>query len=284
MSYSNVRANEVGVQLKKPFVGIAIITILLIFASLAYNLISPVNIASASNESGLQLTVEGLVENPLNLNGSEILAMPASTVNAELVCVDFPGKILMEGNWTGIKLRTLLEEAKPLPSAIKVAFFAADGYSTDLTVETAMRDDIILAYEKDGVSFTNLRLVVPGKWGYKWISQLTRIELVDYNFLGHWESSGYSDEADFGSNGVPPLTNLKPWEPESSPTPSPATSPSPSPTQPPITSPAPLDQPTPSPESLEGISIPTEAVYAIAVSVVAVVLVATVTFVRKRKH
>ena len=230
--------------MKKTFAGLATISIMLIFASLAFNLMSPEKSAIASIDLGWQLTVDGLVENPLNLSGAEILAMPASTVDAALVCVDFPGKILMQGNWTGIKLRTLLDEAKPLPSAIKVAFFAADGYCTDLTVETAMHDDIILAYENENASLSDLRLVVPGKWGYKWISQLTRIELVDYNFLGRWESSGYSDEADWGSNGAPPTTRFSPSLPDSSPTPSPTTSPSPPTTQPPVTSPDPFDEST----------------------------------------
>jgi len=267
--------------LKKTFAGIATIAILFILISFAFNSITPAKSATPDFEAQWQLTVAGLVENPLNLSWTEIVAMPKSTVNAALVCVDFPGKIVMQGNWTGIKLRTLLEEAKPLPSAIKVAFFAADGYSTDLTVETAMRDNIILAYEKDGAPLNDSRLVVPDKWGYKWISQLTRIELVDFNFLGRWESAGYSDEADVGSGGGPSLRDLGPSFPFS-PTPPPATSPSPSPTQPPITSPAPLDQHTPTPEPSEGMSIPTEAVYTIVASVVAVVLVAVLTFVRKK--
>ena len=64
-----------------------------------------------------------------------------------------------------------------------------------------MREDIILAYEKDGERLSEkTRLVVPGKWGYKWISQLTRIELVNYDFKGFWESRGYSDEADITSS------------------------------------------------------------------------------------
>jgi hypothetical protein len=188
----------------------------------------------------------------------------------------------MQGNWTGVKLRTLLEDAKPLPSAIKVAFFAADGYSTDLTMETAMRDNIILAYEKDGEPLNDLRLVVSGKWGYKWISQLIRIELVDFNFLGRWESAGYSDEADVGSSGGSSLRDLGPSFPSSSPTPPPATSPFPSPTQPPLTSPSPLGQPIPTPEPSARISIPSEAVYAIVASSVAVVLVAIFMVVRKK--
>ena len=183
--------------MKKTSAAIAItITIVLIIISLAYAFNSLANNATDNTDADWQLTVTGLVANPLNLSWTEIAAMPRSTVNAAIICVDFPTHIVEQGNWTGVKLRTLLEEATPSADAIKVAFYAADGYSTDLAIETATRDDIILAYEKDGEPLNNLRLVVPGKWGYKWISQLTHIELVDYDFLGFWESRGYSDEAD----------------------------------------------------------------------------------------
>jgi hypothetical protein len=277
---------------KTSFAGIATtITIALVVISFAYNLISTANSENSTDTeinpavAEWQLTVTGLVENPLKLSWTEIVAMPKSTVNAALICVDFPNNMVAQGNWTGIKLQTLLEEAKPSADAIKVAFYAADGYSTDLPVETAMRDDIILAYEKDGSPLNDLRLVVPGEWGYKWISQLTRIELVDYNFLGFWESRGYSDEAavSAGSSSTDKFTSSMPnvGAPSPSPTTPPATSPSPSPSQPPITSPAPL-QPTPTPEPSKSLSIPTEAVYTIAASVIAVVLVFVLTLVRKR--
>jgi DMSO/TMAO reductase YedYZ molybdopterin-dependent catalytic subunit len=161
----------------------------LIIVSLAYITIYPVSIVAADTEANLsvadwQLTVTGLVETPLTLNWTEIKAMPTSTVDAAIICVDFPGTIVTEGEWTGVKLRTVLEASEPSDDAIKVAFYADDGYSTDLTVEAAMCDDVIIAYEKDSSTLDSLRLVVPDKWGYKWISQLTRIELVDYNFLG----------------------------------------------------------------------------------------------------
>ena len=279
------KLTQLAFKLKKTFTGIATtIAILFILTSFAYNLVPPANSATPDTEIDWQLNVTGLVANPLNLSWTEIVAMPKSTVNAALICVDFPNKIVMQGNWTGIKLRTLLEEAEPLPNAIKVGFYAADGYSTDLTIETAMRDDVILAYEKDGAPLNDLRLVVPGKWGYKWISQLTNIALVDFNFLGRWESAGYSDEANItqGTQSVKDLQSLF-KVPES--TPPPITSPSPSPSQPPIPSPTPLDQSSPPPaESSEGMSITTETVYAIAASVVAVVLVVGLTFVRKRTN
>jgi DMSO/TMAO reductase YedYZ molybdopterin-dependent catalytic subunit len=159
-----------------------------------------------SNSAEWQLIITGLVEHELNLSLTELAAMPQTTVNAAIICVDFPGRVVAEGNWKGVNLWFLLEMAGVSPDAVKVAFYANDGYSTDLTVETAKREDIILAYEKDDVPLSEkLRLVVPGKWGYKWISQVASIELVDYDFKGFWESRGYSDDADItdGSSGQP---------------------------------------------------------------------------------
>jgi hypothetical protein len=206
------------------------ITVLFVLTSFTYNSIPPAKSATPT-EIGWQLTVTGLVEKPLNLNWIEIVAMTRSSVEANLICVDFPGQIVMQGNWTGVKLRTLLEEAKPLPSAIKVGFYAADGYSTDLTAGTAMRDDIILAYEKDGFPPDDLKSSLPDP-----IS-------------------------------TPPTT----------------TAPSQSPSQPPTTYPTPLDTSTPTPAPSENMYISTETVYTIAVSLVAVVSVVGLMFVRKRK-
>ena len=251
--------------------------------SLAYNPIPSASSADSTSTQEWRLIVTGLVNNPLNLSWADLVAMPKTTVNAALVCVDAPRTALMAGNWTGVKLRTLLEDAKVSAAAIKVGFHAADGYSTDLTVETAKRDDIILAYEKDGIPLYSLRLVVPGKWGYKWISQLTVIELVDYNFLGLWESQGYPDEANIGQ-GVQSLKDLISSLPLPSPTPTPTTSPPPSPSPPPAASPtpAPSQQPTPTPETLKGPFLPIEAVYATASSLAIVMVVFGVIVIRKR--
>jgi DMSO/TMAO reductase YedYZ molybdopterin-dependent catalytic subunit len=203
--------------------------------------------ADSAENAEWQLTVTGAVGHPLNLSWTEIVAMPKSTVNAALVCVDMPNYILAQGDWAGIKLRTLLEEAGISAGAIKVGFYAQDGYSTDLTVETAMRDDVILAYEKDGKPLDEtLRLVVPGKWGYKWIAQVVGIELFNYNFLGVWESRGYSDEAETAIGSGQALSS--PPSAEATPSPAPSPTQTPEPTQP--SSPAPSQSPSPTPTPL----------------------------------
>jgi DMSO/TMAO reductase YedYZ molybdopterin-dependent catalytic subunit len=173
------------------------------------------------------LTVKGLVEHPLNLNLTEITVMPSTSEYAVIYCVDFPNIPVTQGNWIGVKLSYLLNLAGADNTA-KVAFYASDGYSTDLSMQQAMQDDVILAYQLDGAQLTEtLRLVVPGHWGYKWISQVTTIELVGYNYLGRWESSGYSDEASITSNsGIPTKPGSPYWNFPQSPT-SPAVSPPP---------------------------------------------------------
>lgn len=154
------------------------------------------------------LLIDGLVEHPLNLSLEELTTLPKQTVVAALYCVDSPASPVRDGDeWTGVRLALVLERAQVSPSAVKVVFRAADGYSTDLTVSTAEREDVILAYQQNGEPLPEkLRLVVPGKWGYKWISTPDHIELVDYDFKGSWESRGYSDEAEVKpgpSNALP---------------------------------------------------------------------------------
>ncbi len=162
-----------------------------------------------TQEPTWRLVISGLVDHNLTLLSAEIKDLPKTTVNMSLICVDFPNYVVAQGDWTGVSLSLLLDQAGVSSEAIKVAFYARDGYSTDLTLETARRSDVILAYERDGIPLPEApRLVVPGKWGYKWISQISDIVLVNYDFKGKWESLGYSDEADITAR--PPRQSIIP--------------------------------------------------------------------------
>jgi DMSO/TMAO reductase YedYZ molybdopterin-dependent catalytic subunit len=150
--------------------------------------------------SDWMLLVDGHVLRPLNLSLDEIMAMPRSAVNAEIICLPSPGAspgiMVDSGNWVGVRLGFVLEETGLLSEAVKVAFYAEDGFTTDLTIEAASREDVLLVYEKDGEPLPEtLRLAAPGMWGYKWIKWLIRIEVVDYDFKGTYESMGFPDDA-----------------------------------------------------------------------------------------
>jgi len=172
-----------------------------------------------------QLSIRGAVNNSKNFTLAELTSMPNTTVTATIYCVDFPTVVVTSGEWTGVKLSTLLERVGVLPSAVKVGFFASDGYSTDLDLEPATVQDIVVAYAKDSVPLEEtLRLVAPGKWGYKWISQLTDIVLFDFDFKGKWENAGYSDEANVELGAIRPNSPSTYSFPNPSPTGEPAQS------------------------------------------------------------
>jgi DMSO/TMAO reductase YedYZ molybdopterin-dependent catalytic subunit len=171
---------------------LTLVTICLILTSFNSTLPSA---QAETNDSTWKINISGLVNHPLEFALSDLQTMPQTTISTALICVDFPTTIVAQGNWTGVNLWTLLNQTGVLPEAIKVAFYANDGYSTDLTIAAAKSDNIILAYAKDGAPLSEvLRLVVPGHWGYKWISQVVKIELVDFDFHGKWESLGYADD------------------------------------------------------------------------------------------
>lgn len=177
------------VQSKTLVVLVATVVVALVLSAILAN-----DISRDDNTATTTVSITGLVDSDVTLTLDDLRARTNTSVEAELICVS--GQSFGTHNWTGVKLKDLLNEAGVGSSAFKIAFFAADDYSTDLTIDDAMRDDVIIALQKDGEPLNEKnQLVVPGKWGYKWISGIVSIKLVDFDFKGTWESRGYSDDA-----------------------------------------------------------------------------------------
>ncbi len=145
-----------------------------------------------------ELSIEGLVENPLTLKCSDLLSYQSITKIIMLKCVEGWSGI---GEWTGIPLKDILKEAKIRHNARTVVFSAGDGYSTSLPVKDSLKDNVMLSYKLNGEALSKehgypLRLVVEGKHGYKWIKWVTHIKVIKGTYKGYWESRGYSNEAD----------------------------------------------------------------------------------------
>jgi DMSO/TMAO reductase YedYZ molybdopterin-dependent catalytic subunit len=134
------------------------------------------------------LMVDGAVAHPLKLSLEEILQYTPTTLMSTLECwYPFGGPILVSnGNWTGVPLNVIIEEAEPNIGAASVNFYALDGYvmgafSLD---EMMARDDFLLAYELNGqtlppVQGYPLKLVLPGVAGYENGRWLSRIEISE---------------------------------------------------------------------------------------------------------
>ncbi|HEY6102188.1 MAG TPA: molybdopterin-dependent oxidoreductase [bacterium] len=149
------------------------------------------------------LQVGGLVDQPVRLTYPQLRAMPAVEQPQTLECIsnEVGGDLISNAKWKGVRLRDILARAGgPGAKAVKVAFHCADGYTESLPLGDAMNPTTLLAYEMNGEPLPKVhgfpaRLLVPGLFGMKNPKWITRIEVVDYDFQGYWEKSGWSDEA-----------------------------------------------------------------------------------------
>ena len=104
--------------------------------------------------------------------------------------------------WEGISLIDLLADAEVEPEATIVIFYAYDGYSTSMSLDYILDNNIMIAYKMNNVTLPPERgfpfqLVAESKLGYKWIKWITAIELSDNeNYRGYWERRGYPNDAD----------------------------------------------------------------------------------------
>ena len=107
---------------------------------------------------------------------------------------------------TGARLGDVLNSAGLQEGALKVALRAADGFDTDLKLDYIRETDppVLVAYGMNGQDVPLehgfvARIAAPGKYGFKWIKWLTEIEVVDYDFKGHYEGRrGWSDDGQRG--------------------------------------------------------------------------------------
>lgn len=148
------------------------------------------------------LEVSGLVEHPYRLTLDELRSLPSVSRFHTFECISNPvgGDLIGNARWKGVRLRDLLDRARPKAAARRVVFWCADGYHTALPLEDVADPDCFLAYEMNGEALPKahgfpLRAVIPGLFGMKNPKWITKIELTDKDHLGYWESRGWSDEA-----------------------------------------------------------------------------------------
>ena len=162
-----------------------------------------------TSAEGWTLTVDGLVDNPMELSIADLQdQFEVVTMALTLECggngrafFDPPASgnqwtlgAVACSEWTGVRLKDVLEKAGVQSNVIYTAHYGADGHlsgdpdklpiSRGVPIEKAMTDNILIAFRMNGADLhplngAPLRLVVPGWPGscsQKW---LQRIELRD---------------------------------------------------------------------------------------------------------
>jgi DMSO/TMAO reductase YedYZ molybdopterin-dependent catalytic subunit len=156
-----------------------------------------------------KLQIGGLVNKPLSFSLEELRAMPSRTQITRHDCVEGWSAI---GEWTGVPLSTLLNQAELKPNARYIVFRCVDDligsrdgsglYYESIDLIDAFHPQTIMAYAMNGTPLpiehgAPLRLRVERQLGYKMAKYVMRIEAVEeFSKIGlgkggFWEDRGY---------------------------------------------------------------------------------------------
>ncbi|HEX9988026.1 MAG TPA: molybdopterin-dependent oxidoreductase [Chloroflexia bacterium] len=150
------------------------------------------------------LSFKGLVENPYSITLKELQAMKSEDRVETLACISNPvgGSLIGNGRWKGVSFADLIKRAKPKSGVVDVIVRGADGYSDSFTLDVAMENNCLLAYEMNGAPLNQkhgypARLLVPGIFGMKNCKWINEVELVSIDYKGYWQNQGWSDPAPY---------------------------------------------------------------------------------------
>jgi DMSO/TMAO reductase YedYZ molybdopterin-dependent catalytic subunit len=146
-----------------------------------------------------KLRVHGLVKTPLEVDYAALLKLPQVTKEADVHCVT--GWSLLGGMWKGVQISKLAELAGVKGEARHVIFEAAHGYTANVPLAEATRDNCMVTYRLNGkpLALTHgapVRGLIPDLYFWKSAKWITGVRFVKDDVPGYWETRGYHNHAD----------------------------------------------------------------------------------------
>ncbi|OLS23445.1 MAG: Sulfoxide reductase catalytic subunit YedY [Candidatus Heimdallarchaeota archaeon LC_2] len=142
------------------------------------------------------ITVEGLVENPITWTWEEFKKLPKVEQVSDIHCVTTWS--LFDQKFGGVAFQTIVDLVKPFPEAKYVTFIADSGYDTALPLgeDYLGGSNVMLAYEHDGEPLQPdhggpVRSLVPSFFLWKSVKWCKKIVFTDKWERGFWETRGY---------------------------------------------------------------------------------------------
>jgi DMSO/TMAO reductase YedYZ molybdopterin-dependent catalytic subunit len=145
-----------------------------------------------------ELIVDGEVEEPQRFDWKQFMALPQVKDVSDFHCVTTWSK--MDVPWEGVQMSTVIALAKPRPDASHVLMHSYDGYTTNIALEEALKDDVLLVHTAEGKALAPehggpVRVITPQLYAWKGAKWIHRIEILNRDVRGYWELRGYSNTA-----------------------------------------------------------------------------------------
>lgn len=145
-----------------------------------------------------RLTIDGEVENPVVLKWDDFMALPQVEDTSDFHCVTTWSKLDMV--WQGVRLLDLAALVLPKETATHIMCYGYDTYTTNVSLEEALKPDVLLAHTVYGGPLAKehggpVRMITPQLYAWKGAKWIKRISFLSANKRGFWEERGYSDTA-----------------------------------------------------------------------------------------
>lgn len=148
------------------------------------------------------LEVAGLFDNPRNLTLEDLISYPSVTQPITLSCISnrIGGDLIGTSNWTGLRLRDLLEDLGLQRSAQELMLEAADGFYESVTMMDMMDPRTLLVFGMNGQTLPKehgfpLRIYIPNRYGMKQPKWIVKMTAIDEEGSGYWVERGWSKTA-----------------------------------------------------------------------------------------
>jgi DMSO/TMAO reductase YedYZ molybdopterin-dependent catalytic subunit len=166
--------------------------------------------------AAFRLKVSGLVDRPRSFTLAELQKLGRAELIAGFECSGNRRPLqglIGNGRWTGVPLRTVLDQAGVKAQARELVFFGADKgeeevefrtqkykveqqYGRSLSREKALSSEPFLAYALNGEPLTRhqgapLRLIVPGWYGAPNVKWLSQVHAQEDQYLGKFQARWY---------------------------------------------------------------------------------------------
>lgn len=146
-----------------------------------------------------QLYISGEVENPHTISFQSLMGLNQVDLTCDVHCVT--GWTLLDSQWTGIRITEIMKKAGVKTSAKYVILEGHAGYSSNIPLNEAVKENVILAHQFFGKRLTlphgaPVRALVPDRYFYKSVKWLEGIRFTEVDEPGFYESRGYSNTAD----------------------------------------------------------------------------------------
>jgi DMSO/TMAO reductase YedYZ molybdopterin-dependent catalytic subunit len=153
-----------------------------------------------------ELSITGLVEQPMRLRWKQVAALPGERQISDFHCVT--GWSVDNVHWEGIRPKTIIDLVRPTAEAKYVSLQSMEApYIDQVSLDQFREPNAMLARHMDGKPLTRshgspLRLVLPSMYGYKGVKWVRELRFDAKQTPGYWEQRGYDTDAWVGkSNG-----------------------------------------------------------------------------------